>query len=99
VRRIFWANQALADFDQQIGQIAANSPKGAQLVAERLHKAIEGLTKTASGRLGRFPGTYEKFVTKTSHVIVYVKDDSAKTITILRIIHTSREWLIGTLPD
>jgi hypothetical protein len=60
-----------------------------------LHKAIDSLAKTASGRLGRFPGTHEKFAWKTSHVIVYAKDDNAKTTTIVRIIHTSREWLDG----
>jgi plasmid stabilization system protein ParE len=67
--------------------------------AERLHKAINSLARMASGRLGRFPGTYEKFVIKTSCVIVYTKDDRAKTITIVCIIHTSREWLEGTLPE
>lgn len=99
MRTIFWADRALADFNQQIEFIAASSPKGARLVAERLHKAIENLANTPSGRFGRVPGTYEKFVPKTSCIIVYAKDDCAKTVTILRIIHTSREWLDGMLPD
>ncbi len=99
MRTILWANRALADFNRQIEYIAAVSPKGARLVAERLHKAIDNLAKTPSGRFGRFAETYEKLVPKTSCVVVYTKDDNAETITIVRIIHTSREWLDGTLPD
>lgn len=99
MRTILWANRALGDFNQQIEYIAASSPKGARLVAERLIKAIGNLARTASGRIGRLPGTYEKFVPKTSFIVVYTKDESANTITIVRIIHASREWLDGTLPD
>ncbi|MCI0467016.1 MAG: hypothetical protein L0Y57_08435 [Beijerinckiaceae bacterium] len=62
----FGRTGALAHFNQQIDFIAASSPKGARLVAERLHKAIENLVKTPSGRFGRVPGTDEKFAPKTS---------------------------------
>jgi plasmid stabilization system protein ParE len=99
VRTVLWADRALADFNRQIEYIAAASPKAARLVAERLHKAIDNLARIASGRFGRLAGTYEKFVPKTSLILVYTKDDNANTITVVRIIHTSREWLDGTLPD
>lgn len=99
MRTILWADRALADFNRQIEHIAATSPKAARLVAERLHNAIDNLARTASGRFGRLAGTYEKSAPKTSCIVVYTKDDAAKTITIVRIIHTSRQWLDGRLPD
>ena len=99
MRTILWADRALVDFNRQIEYIATTSPKGARLVTERLHKTINNLARTASGRFGRLAGTYEKVVPKTSCVVVYTKDDAAKTITIVRIIHTSRHWPHGTLPD
>lgn len=98
MRSVEWSDKALADFDEQINFIALSSQKNASLVADRLEQAIALLQTAPTGRFGRIHGTYEKFVSKTSLIIVYQINPDGIT-GIARIIHAARDWPEGRWPD
>lgn len=70
--------------------MAVDNPRAAHRLADRLQAAADALGHMAIGRHGRVSGTYEKPVTGLPYIIVYGIDDEA--ITILRVIHTARNW-------
>jgi len=90
MRRAVWANTALHDFDQAIFYIAQDDPRAALLVADRIAVALNGLAVMPTGRAGRVSGTYEKSVTRAPYILAYAVTDEA--VTILRVIHSSRDW-------
>jgi toxin ParE1/3/4 len=87
--RVRWLQQALRNLDDEATYIAAEDPKAAALVVERVLQATALLTEQpALGRPGRVPGTRELVVQKTRLLVPYrVKAD---TIEVLRVFHTSR---------
>ncbi len=91
--RVKWLRVALRNLDDESAYIAADNPKAAAQVMERVTKAVNALSEQpALGRPGRVPGTRELVVLKTRYVVPYrVRND---TIEILRVFHTSRR-----LPD
>lgn len=48
----------------------------------------------ATGRPGRVNGTYEKLVPRLPYILAYaiVSQDGREIVTILRVIHTARDW-------
>ena len=42
--------------------------------------------------MGRVAGTYEKSVARLPYVIAYALSEDDAVVTILRVIHTSRDW-------
>ncbi|MCD7059493.1 type II toxin-antitoxin system RelE/ParE family toxin [Pelagibacterium sp. HS1C4-1] len=70
--------------------IADDNPMAADNVARRIISAAERLTKISTGRPGRQAGTYEKLVPRLPYVLVYEINES--TVSILRVIHTARDW-------
>jgi toxin ParE1/3/4 len=97
VRGCFWSARAVRDLAEAIGYIAAESPIAAVAVRARIEETVQGLARWPIGRAGRILGTYEKVVLKTPHIVAYRL--SEETVTILRIVHSSRDWPAGHWPS
>ncbi len=97
MRKVVWAETALADFEKSIAYIARDNPMAAQAVAKRLNDTVQRLAKSPVGHIGRVTGTYEMPVRKTSQIISYALGDD--TIAIVRIIHQRRDWKQGEWPQ
>ena len=95
-----WSRDALEDFKQQIAYIAENNPQAAEKVALRIDDCARKLAARSTGRPGRVNDTWEKPVPGLPYVMAYVisKTEDRPLITILRLIHTSRDWRRGTWP-
>lgn len=97
MRVAVWSNAALDDFDQALQYLGRTNPHAATLIADRIEAAVHRLALMPTGRPGRVSGTFEKFVSKTAYIIAYSQDDDA--ITVLRMIHASRDWLDESWPE
>lgn len=91
-RRVQWSNDALDDLLEQIAHIAADNPDAAEQVAQRIREIGTGLGTYATGHPGRVGGTYEKSVPRLHYVVAYALTDGDRTVSILRVIHTARDW-------
>lgn len=100
-RPVQWSCAALDDLKVQIAYIAADNPAAAARVASRVRDAGAALGKMATGRPGRVTGTYERSVTRLPYVIAYsiTTDDRGEIISILRVLHTSRNWPRKNWPE
>ena len=99
-RPVRWEREALDDFKAQIGYIATDNPYAAQRVASRIQAAAASLGDMVAGRPGRVAGTYERVVTHLPYIIAFEISETGdgEAITILRVIHTSRDWPEGERP-
>ena len=97
MRKILWSDDALNDFDAALFYIAKDNIVAASRFLERIDTTARRLAITPIGHPGRVEGTYEKRVLKTPYIIAYALAD--ETLTILRVIHTSRNWQTNTWPD
>jgi plasmid stabilization system protein ParE len=99
-RLVQWSRDALDDLKRQIAYIAADDVGAAQDIADRLGKAAASLAERPTGRPGRVGGTYEKSVGGLPYIIAYAitTRGNIETISILRVIHTSRDWPAGRWP-
>lgn len=93
-RSVQWSRAALDDLKSQIAHIAADNPAAARSVADRIRATCAALGTRPTGRPGRVGGTYEKSVPRLPYVIAYALSGRAgrETVSILRIIHTARNW-------
>lgn len=93
-RPVRWSTDALADLTDQLAYIASENPTAARRVADALDRTALALGNMPSGRIGRVTGIYEKSVTGLPYVIAYalMLHDGAETVSIVRVIHTSRDW-------
>jgi toxin ParE1/3/4 len=100
MRAVQWSRAALDDLKNQIAYIAAENPAAARRVADRIHKSCEALGNMPTGRPGRIAGIYEKVITGLPYVIAYAitKRDPSEATSILRVIHSARDWPDGTWP-
>lgn len=96
MRTVVWSDDALDDIDAVLLHVAQDSPKGALTLVDRIDHAASGLADFATGRPGRIAGTYEKVAGRTPYIIAYALTGSR--ITILRVIHGSRDWPQGEWP-
>jgi toxin ParE1/3/4 len=89
--RIVWYPSALDDLESLRAYIAQERPGSAAVVADRIVRAVEGLTEfPAQGRPGRVPDTRELVVPRTPYLVAYrVRAD---TVEILRVLHGARRW-------
>ncbi|KPF90746.1 plasmid stabilization protein [Novosphingobium sp. AAP83] len=92
MKRVQWSDAALDDIESQVVYIARDNPVAARRVSQRLRETGNALALFATGHPGRINGTYEKSVTRLPYIIVYTLGDNATTVTILQVIHTSRDW-------
>jgi plasmid stabilization system protein ParE len=96
MRDVVWSDEALDDFDSAIYFVAKDSKRSADLIADRIERAVDFLADMPTGRLGRVRGTYERVVQKTPYIIAYTLSDAA--VRIVRIIHGARDWPEGEWP-
>lgn len=96
-RQVEWSERARADIRDQIVFIAIDDPAAADHVLHRIDATGNALRDFATGRLGRVEGTYEKSVRGLPYIIAYelVRDD---VVSIVRVIHTARDWREGEWP-
>lgn len=99
-RLVVWSRDALDDLKSQLTYIAADNPVSARRVADALRDVAEGLGRAATGRSGRVAGTYEKSVARLPYIIVYAISLRAGTevLSIVRVVHTARDWSKGQWP-
>jgi len=97
MRRLVWAESALADFEQAISYLAQEDRSAARLVAERIDHASRQLAAIPTGRPGRVAGTYEKSVARSPYIIAYALQ--AEAVVILRVIHSARNWPAENWPE
>jgi len=86
-----WLDDALADVTGIYRYVAADDPRAAARVVERIQAAVRLLDEMRRrGRPGRSPGTRELVVPRTPYIVPYrVVGDQ---IEILRVFHGARRW-------
>jgi toxin ParE1/3/4 len=87
-----WLDDALAEVTGIYCYIAADDPRAAARVVERIQAAVSPLAEMPRrGRPGRWPSTCELVVPRrTPHIVPYrVAGDH---IEILRVFHGARRW-------
>ena len=88
---IRWTRQAITDVDNIYDFIAANNPRAARAVVDRIDRAITSLTlHPRIGRVGRLPGSRELVVPRTPFIVAYRLRDQA--VELLGVIHAARRW-------
>ncbi|WCT79260.1 type II toxin-antitoxin system RelE/ParE family toxin [Novosphingobium humi] len=92
MRRVEWAESALTDIRTQIEYIAVQDPQAARKVANAIGQTGAALGEFATGHPGRVAGTYEKLVRGLPYIIAYALTDKEQAVSILRVIHTARDW-------
>jgi toxin ParE1/3/4 len=87
--QVKWLRTALRNLDAESAFIAEDDPVAAQLVVQRVLKAVAMLAAQPDlGRPGRVPHTRELVVLNTRYIVPYrVRRD---TVEVLRVFHTSR---------
>ncbi len=98
-RRVDWSNRAIADIVDIITYILADNSRAAENVSKRIRIVGDALGDFATGHPGRIAGTYEKSVSSLPYVILYSLIDDDRAVSILRVIHTSRDWQTEQWPD
>lgn len=98
-RQVAWTETALADLVAQAEHIAKDDPDAATRVAVAIRKTGDLLSAFATGHPGRVAGTYEKSVRGLPFIIAYALADGDTTLSILRVIHTARDWQNGNWPE
>jgi toxin ParE1/3/4 len=86
-----WLENALVDVTEIYRYVAADDPRAAAGVVERIQSSIRLLAGLPHrGRPGRWPGTRELIITGTPYIAPYrVTSD---LIEILRVFHSARRW-------
>lgn len=92
MKRVQWSDAALDDIEAQVVFIAQDNPVAARRGSQRLRETGNALALFATGHPGRVNGTYEKSVARLPYIIVYTLSDNDTVVTILQVIHTSRDW-------
>ncbi len=100
-RPVQWSREALDDFKAQIAYIAADSPAAARRVAAHISRTCDALGEMTTGRPGRVNGAYEKLVAGLPYIIAFALAAHAEgeVLSILRVIHTARDWPDDGWPD
>jgi toxin ParE1/3/4 len=98
-RTVEWAQTALTDLIAQVEYIAADNPEAAERVAVTIRVTGDALGEFATGHPGRVAGTYEKSVPRLPYIIAYALTDSDKVVSVLRVVHTARNWSENQWPS
>lgn len=64
-----------------------------------IQSAGNALAEFATGHPGRVAGTYEKSVSRLPYIIAYALGADGRDLVILRVIHTSRNWVADQWPE
>jgi toxin ParE1/3/4 len=88
---IRWTRQAIADIDNIYDFIAANNPRAARSMVDRIDRAIISLTAhPRMGRAGRLAGSRELVVARTPFIVAYRL--RGRAVEVLGVIHAARRW-------
>lgn len=88
--KLVWTALARRDLGEIVTYIWFDNPSAAKRVRERIEKAARYLkSQPFMGRMGEVPGTREAFVPPTYRIVYEVTEGA---VSILRIVHTSRQW-------
>ena len=98
MRRVVWSEDARQDYLAILRHVAADNPAAAEEVADAIARVGTALGEFATGHPGRVAGTYEKLVGHLPYVIAYSLTDDDRTVAILRVIHTARDWRADRWP-
>jgi toxin ParE1/3/4 len=86
-----WLDDALADVTAIYRYVAADDPRAAERVVQRIQAAVHLVAQVPlRGRPGRWPGTRELVVPRTPYIVPYrVQGD---VIEVLCVFHGARRW-------
>lgn len=98
MRRVVWADAAQDDYLRILRYITADDPDAAERVVRAIEKTGDSLADYATGRPGRVRGTYEKSITRLPYILAYTISEDDTILTIVHVIHTSRDWPPGNWP-
>lgn len=99
MKHVQWSDDALDDLERQVVHIAKDNPAAARRVAKRIRETGDALGEFATGHPGRVAGTYEKSVNRLPYIIAYALNDDDTVLTVLHVVHTSRNWLPDQWPE
>ncbi|MFZ2997235.1 type II toxin-antitoxin system RelE/ParE family toxin [Sphingobium sp.] len=99
MRHVQWSDDALDDLEKQVVHIARDNLAAARRVAKRISEIGDALGEFATGHPGRVSGTYEKSVNRLPYIVAYALNEDDTVLTILHVIHTSRNWLPNDWPE
>ncbi len=99
MRRVEWSDAAKADIRAQVEYIAEDDPQAARRIVAKVQETGAKLGDFATGHPGRVSGAYEKLVRGLPYIIAYTLTDGDRTVSILRVIHTARDWPDDSWPD
>jgi toxin ParE1/3/4 len=86
-----WTRLAIADLRAAYEHIAADSPKAAEAVVNRIFSAVEFLERHPEiGRVGRVTGTRELVISGTPFIVAYRKGRTHSEV--LAVLHGARKW-------
>ncbi|WP_322030556.1 type II toxin-antitoxin system RelE/ParE family toxin [Paraburkholderia sp. J76] len=86
-----WSPLALADREATFNFTVADNPRRAIVWDERISASVRRLRHFPNlGRVGRVGGTRELVVESTPFVLAYRYAN--ESLTILRVLHSSRRW-------
>jgi addiction module RelE/StbE family toxin len=86
-----WLDDALADVAEIYRFVAADDPRAAARVVQRIQAAVRQLAEMPHrGRPGRWPGTRELVVARTRYIVPYRVQGTF--IEVLRVFHGARRW-------
>lgn len=92
MRHVLWSDTAKYDYLEILRYLAVDDPDAAERVLTTIEATGEALGAFATGHPGRVSGTYEKSISRLPYVIAYALSGDDKTVEILRVVHTSRDW-------
>jgi len=100
-RQIFWTPEARLDLNEAALYVARDSGAAAYRLVDRVEAAANRVAEVPAGRPGRLSGTYEKLVPSLPYILLFRlrTEGRVETVRILRVVHKSRDWQPGTLPD
>ena len=85
-----WKAAAAADFLAIVDLIAEQNPSAAQALKDEIEAKVSQLRgHPRRYRTGRVEGTRE-MVVRPDYIVVYAENE--ETVTILRVLHTARQW-------
>lgn len=86
--KLVFDDRALADLENIFHWIAAENPRAARAVVDRVFSSTELLVSfPLMGREGRDPGTREWVVPRLSYVVVYEIDDARGELVVTAVFH------------
>ena len=89
--RLTWSEYACHKYSEQISYIASRNPEAAEEIEVSIEKTLNRiLLFPRTGRMGRYPDTFECLVKKAPLIIVYEIRGEVKTV--LNVLHTAQDY-------